>query len=216
MGLPMVQVFMIMARQLSKPVSDFVMRQGKAHPGFRDKMLVPVGRGIVNLTTRLRMRNLGLGAPTNLGPISESTALEQASEFVQQIVIFGYSVGVFAAYHYYSKMNEKEVVLADDFRKLLVELDTRFAFVEKRLDDVDMQLRNMNKSVVDKIFRSKSDPVLNKTTENASSRPISTSIPFDEALQKVMPSNRADELKSRNVKVTTASVEDKSSLASDM
>ena len=91
------------------------------------------------------MRNLGLGEPTNLGPISESAALEQSSEFVQQCVVFGYSVGVFAAYNYYSKANEKAIVPVDDFKKLLRELDTRFAFVESRLDDIDQQVRNMNK-----------------------------------------------------------------------
>jgi hypothetical protein len=40
-------------------------------------------------------------------------------------VIFGYSVGVFAAYHYYVKAHEKAVVSEEDFQKLLTELDTR-------------------------------------------------------------------------------------------
>lgn len=73
------------------------------------------------------------GTPATLSPISESTALEQASEFIQQVVIFGYSVGVYAAYHYYSKANEKEVVLAEDFRKRLIELDTRFVHLEDEI-----------------------------------------------------------------------------------
>lgn len=44
MGLPMVQVLMIIARQMSKPVADVVMRYGKNHPMFRNKILIPVGR----------------------------------------------------------------------------------------------------------------------------------------------------------------------------
>lgn len=44
MGVPMVQVFMIVARQMSKPVADLVMRYGKSHPLFRNKVLVPIGR----------------------------------------------------------------------------------------------------------------------------------------------------------------------------
>lgn len=44
MGLPMIQVFMIVARQMSKPVADLVMRYGKNHPLFRNKILVPIGR----------------------------------------------------------------------------------------------------------------------------------------------------------------------------
>ncbi|KAI6189677.1 putative OPA3-like protein [Aphelenchoides bicaudatus] len=133
MGLPAIQILLIVARQASRPVSDRLMNYGKNHAFFRDKVLVPVGRGLVNLTTRLRMKNLGLGTPATLSPISESTALEQASEFIQQVVIFGYSVGVYAAYHYYSKANEKEVVLAEDFRKRLIELDTRFVHLEDEI-----------------------------------------------------------------------------------
>ena len=73
------QVFMIMARQMSKPVADKIMQYGKQHPGFRNKILIPIGRNIVHLTTRLRMKNLGLGAPTSVAPVSEATALEQVN-----------------------------------------------------------------------------------------------------------------------------------------
>ena len=68
---------MIMARQLSRPVADTVMRYGKEHPLFRNRILIPVGRKIVHLTTRLRMKNLGLGEPTTVAPVSEASALEQ-------------------------------------------------------------------------------------------------------------------------------------------
>jgi len=94
MGLPLIQVFLIIARQLAKPVSDRMMAYGKSHDRFRGRVLIPIGRGIVNLTTRIRMKNLGLGAPTTVSTVSEENALEQASEFLQQLVIFGYSVTV--------------------------------------------------------------------------------------------------------------------------
>lgn len=83
MGLPMVQVFMIMARQMSKPVADVIMRYGKNHPIFRNKVLIPVGRSIVQFSTRLRMKNLGLGSPTTVAPVSEATALEQVRFYIK-------------------------------------------------------------------------------------------------------------------------------------
>jgi hypothetical protein len=79
MGLPMVQVMMIFVRQLSRPVADRVIKYGKDHPFFRNKVLIPVGKNIVHMTTRLRMRNLGLGTPTTVAPVSEAAALEQVS-----------------------------------------------------------------------------------------------------------------------------------------
>lgn len=45
MGFPMIQVFMIAARQVSKPVADAVLKYGKDHPVFRTKLLIPIGRG---------------------------------------------------------------------------------------------------------------------------------------------------------------------------
>ena len=61
MGFPMIQVVMIAARQISKPVADAVIRYSKNHPTFRARVLLPVGRFLVNFTTRLRMKRLGLG-----------------------------------------------------------------------------------------------------------------------------------------------------------
>ncbi|CAD5232044.1 unnamed protein product [Bursaphelenchus xylophilus] len=188
MGLPMVQVFMIMARQMSKPVADVVMRYGKSHPFFRDKILVPVGRGLVNLTTRLRMRSLGLGKPDALAPVSETAALEQASELVQQTVIFGYSVGVFAAYHFYSKANEKEVVSAEDYRNLLNQLDEKFLLIDRRLEsiqnDLDAQKEGVVGVVKKSLFSSKSTPAAPEPSAVSKPLVIHSSIPFDEALEK--------------------------------
>uniref|UniRef100_A0A0M3HNK7 Uncharacterized protein n=1 Tax=Ascaris lumbricoides TaxID=6252 RepID=A0A0M3HNK7_ASCLU len=106
---------MIAARQISRPIADAVIRYGRTHPLFRNRMLIPLGRGLAHLTTRLRMKNLGLGKPASLAPVSEETALEQASDFVQQLVLFSYSVGVFAGYYFYTKYTTPETVKADDF-----------------------------------------------------------------------------------------------------
>lgn len=71
----MMQIFLIAARQISKPVADAVITYGKEHPGFkantflyrrrfsafRTRILLPVGRFLVRFTTRLRMKGLGLG-----------------------------------------------------------------------------------------------------------------------------------------------------------
>lgn len=36
---------MIALRQMSKPVANYFMELGKQHPGFRNRVLIPVGRG---------------------------------------------------------------------------------------------------------------------------------------------------------------------------
>jgi len=156
------------------------------------------------MTTRLRMKNLGLGAPSSFAPISESAALEQSSEFIQQIVIFGYSVGVFAAYHYYSKANEKQVVASEDFQRLLSELDTRFAYMESRLDHIDTRIQDINRGIVGKIFRSKSEPLPQQKSNL--SQPLTSSLPFDEALKKLSQpgANRPTENRRSTTVVTSA------------
>lgn len=73
--------------------------------------------GLVRFTSRLRMKRLGLGEPISQAPISESAALEQASDFVQQLVLFSYSVGVFAGYYFYTKMTTPESLKIEDYEE---------------------------------------------------------------------------------------------------
>ncbi|VDL65568.1 unnamed protein product [Nippostrongylus brasiliensis] len=108
---------MIAARQISKPVADAVLRYGKNHPLFRNKILIPIGRGLVRLTTRLRMKRLGLGEPVSIPAVSEAAALEQASDFVQQLVLFSYSLGVFYGYYMYTKLTTPETVKLHEFEE---------------------------------------------------------------------------------------------------
>ncbi|XGW02188.1 hypothetical protein V3C99_014326 [Haemonchus contortus] len=140
MGIPMIQVFMIAARQISKPVADAVLRYGKNHPIFRNKILIPIGRGIVRMTARLRMKRLGLGELTKIPAVSEAAALEQASDFVQQLVLFTYSLGVFWGYYIYTKLNTPETVKLQEFEeyreeseKILEELELRIVQLENAL-----------------------------------------------------------------------------------
>ncbi|CAI5453711.1 unnamed protein product [Caenorhabditis angaria] len=117
MGFPMIQVFMIAARQVSKPIADAVLKYGKDHPIFRNRILIPIGRGLVRFTARMRMKRLGLGAPITHAPVSEAAALEQASDFVQQLVLFSYSVGVFAGYYFYTKLTSPETLKLEEFEQ---------------------------------------------------------------------------------------------------
>ncbi|KAI3421980.1 hypothetical protein GPALN_012517 [Globodera pallida] len=118
MGLPIIQIYMIVARQLSKPVTGYFMRMGKEHPAFRDRILIPIGKAMTNWSTRLRMKNLGLGAPTSVANISEEIALEQASEVIHQVAMFGYTVAVFYAYSYFTYKEEKELATAEEMRDM--------------------------------------------------------------------------------------------------
>ncbi|CAK5096351.1 unnamed protein product [Meloidogyne enterolobii] len=45
MGIPAIQLFLIFARQMAKPVSNRIMTYGRKHPFFRNKILIPAGRG---------------------------------------------------------------------------------------------------------------------------------------------------------------------------
>lgn len=147
MGFPMIQVFMIAARQVSKPIADYVLRYGKDHPVFRNKLLIPIGRGLVRFTSRMRMKRLGLGEPITHAPVSEAAALEQASDFVQQLVLFSYSVGVFASYYFYTKLTTPDSLKTEEFQdfkeqqeRAIKELRLQIESLEQRL--VAQQKRN--------------------------------------------------------------------------
>ncbi|PIO70307.1 hypothetical protein TELCIR_07844 [Teladorsagia circumcincta] len=142
MGIPMIQVFMIAARQISKPVADAVLRYGKNHPVFRNKILIPIGRGLVRMTARLRMKRLGLGELTKIPAVSEAAALEQASDFVQQLVLFVYSLGVFWGYYIYTKVSTPETLKVYEFEEFREESEKVIGELQVRVEQLEAALKN--------------------------------------------------------------------------
>uniref|UniRef100_A0A1I8AX02 CBFD_NFYB_HMF domain-containing protein n=1 Tax=Meloidogyne hapla TaxID=6305 RepID=A0A1I8AX02_MELHA len=119
---------------MAKPVSNRIMTYGRKHPFFRNKILIPVGRGITNITTRLRMRDLGLGRPQSLVQLSDEAALEQASDILQEAVLYIYGIAIFSLYYYISKANEKHSVSHDDLKEIIEKIEERFEIIQKEID----------------------------------------------------------------------------------
>ncbi|CAB3398119.1 unnamed protein product [Caenorhabditis bovis] len=136
---------MIAARQISKPIADAVIKYGKEHPLFRNKLLIPIGKGLVRFTARLRMKRLGLGEPVAHAPISEAAALEQASDFVQQIVLFSYSVSVFAGYYFYTKYTTPETLKAEEFEKYKEQQEQIIKGLRFQLETLEQRLNAQSK-----------------------------------------------------------------------
>uniref|UniRef100_A0A1I7T914 Peroxin-14 n=2 Tax=Caenorhabditis tropicalis TaxID=1561998 RepID=A0A1I7T914_9PELO len=145
MGFPMIQVFMIAARQVSKPIADAVLRYGKDHPVFRNKLLIPIGRGLVRFTSRMRMKRLGLGEPITHAPVSEAAALEQASDFVQQLVLFSYSVGVFASYYFYTKLTTPESLKVEEYKEFKEQQERAIKELRLQVESLEQRLAAQQK-----------------------------------------------------------------------
>ena len=56
-------------------------------------------------------------------------------------MIFSYSVGVFAAYYYYQKANEKESVTFNHLGQIKDDMDAKFFELNRRLDMIEKQLK---------------------------------------------------------------------------
>uniref|UniRef100_A0A1I7XNE7 DNA-directed RNA polymerases I and III subunit RPAC1 n=1 Tax=Heterorhabditis bacteriophora TaxID=37862 RepID=A0A1I7XNE7_HETBA len=174
------------ACKVSKPIADLVIRYGKDHPVFRNKILIPIGRGLVRMTTRLRMKRLGLGEPTTLAQVSEAAALEQASDFVQQLVLFTYSLGVFSSYYFYTKLTSPDILKQDEFNKFKEEN-------EKIVEELYLRVGKLEKA----LHISKAQPSSNVETSTVLTTHLSTSsdkprfdrissIPIDSAAHVVL------------------------------
>lgn len=174
----MIQVFMIMVRQLSKPFAERIMRYGKSHPFFSEKILVPTGRKIIQWTRKLQLKRLGLKQTEELAPVSEKEALEQASEVIQQMVIFGYTVIVLSGYHFYmsSKPSPKyieEAKFEEVTEKLLEEnatLSKQIEVLEKRILFLGENTRLNNKTMWNEVckdsIKSIKAPSIEKKTDS--------------------------------------------------
>ncbi|KAF7637118.1 hypothetical protein Mgra_00003506 [Meloidogyne graminicola] len=119
------------------------MNYGRKHPFFRNRILIPVGRGITNITTRLRMKDLGLGKPKTLVQLSDEAALEQASDILQETVLYIYGITIFSLYYYFSKAAEKHSVTHDDLKELVDRIENRF-------DQIQVEIEALKKA--EKVF----------------------------------------------------------------
>ncbi|VDK61816.1 unnamed protein product [Anisakis simplex] len=219
MGLPMVQVFMIAARQISRPIADRVIRYGKTHGVFRNRLLIPLGRGLAHLTTRLRMKHLGLGRPATLAPVSEEAALEQASDFVQQVVLFSYSVAVFASYYFYTKQTAPETVKAELFYEFKKDSEEKLNDLNDRLERIEkLLLKNVSSSSSatndgkvwpkddEKCAESEGQQVATSSSERPRFKRIS-SLPVDETVKVVVSGNEQYVIARRGTSVSIEPLE---------
>ncbi|TKR86488.1 hypothetical protein L596_011074 [Steinernema carpocapsae] len=190
MGLPMIQVFMIAARQVSKPIADAVIRYGKDHPGFRNRVLIPIGQRLARMTTRLRMKNIGLGRPETIPPVSEAAALEQASDFVQQVVIFTYSVSVFAGYYAYTKYTAEEAISKEHLDQLKLEYEEKYDELRGEIEKLRAELSEIAKVHVKKASEAQKRAGPSTSSQGgkyAKPFPRVSSLPLDEAATVVVP-----------------------------
>lgn len=183
----MIQVFMIAARQVSKPIADAVLSYGKNHPVFRNKILIPVGRGLTRFAQRLRMKRLGLGAPIGQLQVSEAAALEQASDFVQQLVLFSYSVGVFASYYFYTKATSPELVQLEEFEKFKQEHEKAVEELREKIKQLENRLGNEKKGtfLFSRSTKNETETQVNKDNKTSKYERIS-SLPIDTAANVIL------------------------------
>uniref|UniRef100_A0A1I7ZSH7 RIC3 domain-containing protein n=1 Tax=Steinernema glaseri TaxID=37863 RepID=A0A1I7ZSH7_9BILA len=204
MGVPMIQLVMILARQMSRPLSDAVMRYGRNHPAFRNKVLIPIGRKMAHLATRIQMRKMGMGRPATLPEVSETAALEQASDVVQQAVIFTYSAGLFLAYYALTNPNRdaaKEDDAKEDEAKPMTKKDLNKLKkeLEKDLDELKNEKEELKKKYEELRARVEKMEEMNSREEAKLKLPTSkggkyskpfprvSSLPLDDAAHIVAP-----------------------------
>uniref|UniRef100_A0A1I7Z4G2 Endoplasmic reticulum transmembrane protein n=1 Tax=Steinernema glaseri TaxID=37863 RepID=A0A1I7Z4G2_9BILA len=136
MSIALLEAAYIFAKQMSKPLSDYVMRYGKNNPAIRNRVLIPMGTKIANVVTMVQMKKIGMGRPSTLPEVTEPVALERASEVVQQAVIFTYSLGLYVIYYGITTMIEQKKAKTHEENEVKKNSD----FEARILAKVDRQL----------------------------------------------------------------------------
>ena len=58
----------------------------------------------------------------------------QASDILQECVLYIYGIAMFSFYYYYSKTHEKEVVTAEDLREMTMKFDEQISRLQNELE----------------------------------------------------------------------------------
>ncbi|KAK0424914.1 hypothetical protein QR680_008923 [Steinernema hermaphroditum] len=124
-GLPIATLFYYLVRMLSQPASEALLGYGKNHPWFSSRVLVPLGRRLHRLNREVLMAKVKLRKPVKLPPVSEAAALGQATEFIHQIVMFLYSLGVVSIFYSYREWKTANEARIGDIERAKVVFSER-------------------------------------------------------------------------------------------
>ena len=151
MALPLVSIFWIALKQLSKPISRSIAGRSQHNFLLRNYVLLPFGQFYHRFETTSRMWNQGFKRPKSIPPVTEETAIQYSSDFLSEFLIFLVAISPVLVTWYQSNHNdakEKEN-REDDIDSIIENISTQLINVTMELERQSVDLRTLERRLGD-------------------------------------------------------------------
>ncbi|KII68368.1 Optic atrophy 3 protein [Thelohanellus kitauei] len=142
-GLPLIKVFYLLVRQLSKPISSWLKERAKTHNIVKKNFLVPLGRTYHICEQKIRLKLLGY-SPSSILPVSDNQAIETGAEITGEFFIFSIALS-FVTYEYIrsrAATSKKE----SELEETISQISERLMVAEKTICLLSYCLQSMRES----------------------------------------------------------------------
>ncbi|XP_055679962.1 putative OPA3-like protein CG13603 [Lutzomyia longipalpis] len=170
---PAAKLGVLLLKQISKPIANYMKNQAKKSPFFRQYICMPPAQLYNWWEVQAKMWSMNLGKPTTVQPLSEAMAIELGANLLGEVIIFAIGAGILILE--YARQANKETTNQEKATQEKLELNLKLQELQLHAERQDAQIREMMRILADvesrswlpknPLKKSDSSPVL-KTMEN--------------------------------------------------
>ncbi|GAB0093141.1 Putative OPA3-like protein CG13603 [Sergentomyia squamirostris] len=170
---PAAKLGVLLLKQISKPIANYLKNQAKSSPLFRQYICMPPAQFYNWWEVKAKMWSMNLGKPTQVQPLNEAMAIELGANLLGEVIIFAIGAGLLILE--YARQSKKEAANTERALQEKMELNMKMRELQFQAERQDAQIRELMRILADvesrswlpkkPFHKSESSPVL-KTMEN--------------------------------------------------
>ncbi|RUS77389.1 hypothetical protein EGW08_014835 [Elysia chlorotica] len=165
---PLVKLGYLAAKQISKPIANYIKKYAKSDPFFRSWICMPPAQLYHWWEVNFRLRMMGLGKAKNVEKLSEKEAIELGGEMLGEFVVFFLAAAILTLE--YQRGARKDAAKEDKLEKELSGLKSKVHEMKTVTEIQTSQIRDLQKSLdaYKDLVKSTKDQKGHVTTDNSS------------------------------------------------
>ncbi|BES91832.1 Optic atrophy 3 protein (OPA3) [Nesidiocoris tenuis] len=144
---PAAKLGVLLMKQLSKPIANYVKENAKKHPFFRKHVCMPPAQFYNWCEVKMKMWIMNLGKPVEIPKLNEAMAIELGANLLGETIIF--SIAAFLLYLEYARQVRKETAKEAARAEEMLNINTAIRELTLQSDRQDAQLRELLRAMAD-------------------------------------------------------------------
>uniref|UniRef100_A0A1L8DCA0 OPA3-like protein CG13603 n=1 Tax=Nyssomyia neivai TaxID=330878 RepID=A0A1L8DCA0_9DIPT len=144
---PAAKLGVLLLKQISKPIANYMKNQAKKSPFFRQYICMPPAQLYNWYEVQAKMWSMNLGKPTTVQPLSEAMAIELGANLLGETIIFAIGAGILILE--YARQASKETTNQQKITQEKLELNLKLQELQFQAERQDAQIRELMRVLAD-------------------------------------------------------------------